>query len=168
MSLRQIGAILVVAVLATGAVSPARAAIIYLEAYLDGLQEVPPNASPATGYASVQLDTATSKLSWNVAYSGLLASRTAAHFHVGPVGVSGPVTIGIAGTGGTADTIIGSATLTATQISQVLAHQWYINVHSTLYPGGEIRGQVVPEPSSAVLAALGLVGMALLGWRRFR
>ena len=40
----------------------------------------------------------------------------------------------------------------------------YINIHSTLNPGGEIRGQVlaraVPEPSTLGLLGAGLLGLA--------
>ncbi len=43
----------------------------------------------------------------------------------------------------------------------------YLNIHSNLFPGGEIRGfltRTLPEPSALTLLGLGLGG--LLGWRR--
>jgi hypothetical protein len=36
----------------------------------------------------------------------------------------------------------GSATLTPEQAAQFLAGNWYINIHTPAYPGGELRGQV--------------------------
>ncbi len=42
----------------------------------------------------------------------------------------------------------------------------YLNVHTTAFPGGEIRGFLVPVPEPATLAALGLVGLCGLAARR--
>ncbi len=44
--------------------------------------------------------------------------------------------------GGTAGTITGSGSITNTQISQLRAHQGYVNVHTSNFSGGEIRGQL--------------------------
>ena len=48
--------------------------------------------------------------------------------------------------------------------------QSYFNIHTTAFPGGEIRGQLEPTPLPAALPlfATGLGGLGLLGWRRKR
>jgi len=37
----------------------------------------------------------------------------------------------------------GSATLTAAQAADLLAGKWYANIHTTVHPNGEIRGQMI-------------------------
>jgi hypothetical protein len=58
--------------------------------------------------------------------------------------------------------------LTEPQEVDFLAGNWYVNIHSGQFPGGEVRGQlnptVVPEPASIVGLALG-AGL-LIGLRR--
>jgi len=147
---------------------PACGAIIYLEASIDGLQEVPPNASPATGYGTMNYDTVSKLLSWSIDYVGLLTPASAAHFHKAPPGVGGPVVVPIPGVSGTSGTAIGSATLTAAQATDLLAHLWYVNIHTPTFPGGEIRGQVVPEPSTLALVSLGAASLSFVAWRRRR
>jgi hypothetical protein len=58
--------------------------------------------------------------------------------------------------------------LTDQDIDQLRGGLWYVNVHSTLYPGGEIRGQFVPvpEPSTYAIGAAVLLGLVLLRRRR--
>jgi len=130
----------------------AQAAIIVYSFPLDGLQEVPPNASPATGFAMVTLDTATNALDWEVSYAGLLAPLTAAHFHApAPPGVNAgvvvPIPIG-------PSPMIGSAVVSDAMETWILDGLSYVNLHTTMFPGGEIRGQVVPEPAALILLAL--------------
>lgn len=107
---------------------------------IDGLQEVPAVATPAFGEAHVMYDDVTNALSWTVTYQDLIGTMTAAHFHRGAVGANGPVIVNI---GAGASPRVGSATLTDAQELEILGGMWYVNIHSSFKPGGEIRGQVV-------------------------
>ena len=64
-----------------GGTPPAQAEKITLKADLKGSNEVPPNASPASGKAEATLDTETRVLSWKVTYADLTGPAMGAHFH---------------------------------------------------------------------------------------
>ncbi|MBK9120536.1 MAG: CHRD domain-containing protein [Phycisphaerales bacterium] len=155
--MRRLATAIALLALATGIAS---ADVITYNFTLDGLQEVPPNASPGSGFATVTLDTSTNLLSWNVSYQDLVAPVSAAHFHgPAPIGVNAGVTVNIGG-GGLASPFVGNTIISDLHKADLLAGLWYVNVHTQTFPGGEIRGQVVPEPTSLALLALG--GLALL------
>jgi hypothetical protein len=113
---------------------------------------------------------------------------TGMHIHNGPAGATGPVVFGmfrpkhdvdnriITINGGTgfirfegawddADVATGSQSL-ASQLDSLMNGGLYLNVHTPVNPGGEIRGQIVPEPSSMVLAAAALALLVLAVRRR--
>ena len=106
---------------------------------LSAKNEVPPNASTGTGTARVELDG--NVLKWTLTYSGLTGPVTAGHFH-GPSmpGANAGVVVPFAGP--LASPITGFIALTAAQVEQVKSGLWYVNLHTTANPGGEIRGQV--------------------------
>lgn len=128
---------------------------------MDGLQEVPPNASPATGTIVGTYDDVTNFLDITVTFSGLTATQTNAHIHRGAVGVAGPVVFGIP----LGSPSVFSTTLDATQEADLLAGLYYVNIHSQNFPAGEIRGQMNPVPEPATVLALA-GGLAVLLRRR--
>ncbi len=148
---------------------------------LNGLLETPPNASTATGGtagAGLSYDSGLGVLNVNLAYgffglNPLQGSYTAAHIHQAPVGVAGPVVIDLSpihlAIGPNAGYFSGSVPFSPALENALWSSDLYINIHSTLFPGGEIRGQLVPvtipEPSTFVFVAAGL-GLMLLIRRR--
>ena len=150
-------------ILSTLSMTVASAAVMNWNATLNGAQETPPNASPATGSGTGTYDTVSMIFSWDVSFSGLTAPETDAHFHIAPPGVAGPITIPLP----LGSPIMGSQALSAVQEAAFLAGDFYVNIHSSNFPAGEIRGQVlpqaVPEPSTWALAFTGIA--ALIGRR---
>lgn len=120
----------------------ARADVFKMHATLDSATEVPPKQSEGKGTVAVTVDTATKRLDYMISYAGLTGPATAAHFH-GPaaVGANGPVMVPIAPAG--PSPLSGSVTLTDAQMTELLAGNSYVNVHTAANPSGEIRGQVV-------------------------
>jgi len=156
------------AILLTG--SSMYASVITYRVTLTGLNEVPANASPGTGTAVITLDDIAATLSVNLTFSGLVAGTTAAHIHccLGP-GVNAPVVIPFTGfptsvaSGTYSNTFTG---LSLANIAGIEAFQAYINIHTSTFPGGEIRANIVPEPATFGLIGLALAG--LLAFGRFR
>lgn len=130
-------------------------------AQLDGYQEVPSISTEATG--TFRATPITDGLRYSLSYSGLSAPATAAHIHFAQAGVNGGVMIWLCGgggrpacpeTGGTvqgdifAEHVVGPSGqgIPAGDLEQALramrAGVTYANVHSTAFPGGEIRGQI--------------------------
>ncbi len=112
---------------------------------LSGIFENPPNASTATGNITGTYDDVTKTISFNLTFSGITGTTTAAHFHA-PAGLTAnsPVRIGFVGfpTGVTNGAYANSYILTAQQESWLMTDSMYVNVHSNVFPGGEIRHQM--------------------------
>ena len=112
-------------------------------ATLSGAQEVPPRVTPATGLACFTLedDGVYFYLNYELSFSGLVAAQTGAHIH-GPAAVG--VNAGILFPFPLGSPVFGTfGPLLAAQLTQLNSALWYVNVHSTTYPGGEIRGQIL-------------------------
>ena len=162
----------------------ARAVPIDFNASLTGPNESPPNASPGTGFADVTFDLAAHTMRVQVTFSGLLGTTTAAHIHSptalpfnGKAGVATQIPtfvdfpLGV--TAGTYDRTFdtslastynpafvtangGSVAATEAALAASLdAGTAYLNIHTTVFTGGEIRGFLhVPESFSTAWAAL--------------
>jgi hypothetical protein len=134
-------------------------------------------ARQGTGFVTLTLSGNT--LSLNGTYSGITTTMSAGHIH-GPAGIGTNaiviydlIALGVL-SGTTSGTFNGNVNLIASpnanpnyssianQITDLNAGLWYLNIHNSTFPGGEIRGQIllIPEPSS--LALLGLGAGALL------
>jgi hypothetical protein len=139
----NIRGIVLVAVVLFGALS-ARAEIF--TAYLTPVQEVPPTASSATGYARVVVNEAAGTLTFTVVFNNLTSAQTLSHIHApAAIGATAAVAINFGTVGGTSGTITGSAAITPAQLAQIRQHLGYVNVHSVNFPNGEIRGQLGVE-----------------------
>ena len=116
-----------------------------LSAQLSGASEIPPVTSNGSGTLEATVNTQTMMLSYTVTYAGLSGPATAGHFH-GPAAAGMNAGIALPFSGSLASPIKGQATLTATQLGQLMAGNWYVNLHTAANPGGEIRGQVMVKP----------------------
>lgn len=124
------------------------------EALLTSDEEVPSNASPAVGFGRASLNQAQDLMYVTLSYANLMGTQTASHIH-GPaaVGANAGVVFGIGAPGGTSGQITDLlVSPTTQQVADLKAGLHYFNVHSTAFPGGEIRGQILPAPFDAPLS----------------
>lgn len=174
--------------------TPAAAAVTVYTASLSGGAEASPNASPGTGSAIVTYDDVLRTLRVQVTFSGLLGTTTASHIHAatptpftGTAGVAtetptfGGFPLGVSS--GSYDNLFNLTLLASFNAPFVTANggtaagaetalaaalnggRSYLNIHSTRFPGGEIRGFLAPVPEPAtwmmMLAGFCAVGVAL-------
>src|SRR5690606_1985361 len=130
-----------------------RASDYNFTAVLSGVNEVPPNDSEMRGVAVVQIARDESAISYKLIVSNA-DSLTASHFHLAPAGVNGGVVAFLYGgpTTGVQNGILAEGTITEEDVIGSLAGDLsalinairndsiYVNVHSVVFPGGEIRG----------------------------
>lgn len=107
---------------------------------LNGSLEVPANTSTATGSFVGTYNKTTKVISYTINYNGI--TPTAWHIHKGAVGVNGGVIFALGTTFNTAYSST-TAALTAEQETDLMAGNYYVNIHSASKPGGEIRGQLI-------------------------
>ena len=130
-------------------------------AHLSGSQEVPANDSRATGQAIFQLSKDGTELSYKVIVANI-ENVLMAHIHLVPAGVNGGVVAWLYPSSppaqlipGKSNGILAQGTITASSLTGGLAGQplsalidamkegnTYVNVHTSQFPPGEIRGQI--------------------------
>jgi hypothetical protein len=126
---------------------------------LSGSNEVPSIISNGSG--QLALDLVGNELTVSGAFSGMDADFDAnvaggAHLHLGMPGENGPVDILLNATvdadlrGGLFAPFENTFTLTEAQIEALAAREYYVNIHTTAFPGGELRGQVT-DPAALVV-----------------
>lgn len=114
---------------------------IVFKATLTGAQEVPANASTATGSATLVYDSIGKVFSLSVTHT--IPNPTNGHVHKAPVGVSGGAIFPFASF--TSPISYTSPVLDATQQADLKANLYYVNIHTAAFPGGEIRGQLIRQ-----------------------
>ena len=130
-------------------------------AHLSGGEEVPPADTKATGQAKFQLSKDGTELSFRVNVANI-ENVTQAHIHLAPAGANGGVVVwlypeappaqlipgrtqGALAKGTiTADDLVGALAGLALDdlVEEMKAGNAYVNVHTSQFPGGEIRGQI--------------------------
>ena len=136
---------------------------------LIGFEEVPSLSTPATGTFEMKINVEDTAFDYELSYSGLVGNVLQAHTHLGQQGVIGGIMVffctnlgnGPAGTqlcpqeGTVTGTIMAADVvgpsgqgISAGEFAEVLkairGGAAYVNVHSSVFPPGEIRGQLVP------------------------
>lgn len=150
--------------------SPAAGGVITYDVILSGAEAVPANLTAAFGSATVTVDDFADTVSVVMSWTGLIGGPpSAAHIHCCvPTDANGPVVIPFTGfpttiSGTYSNTFTGVSLANIAGIEGGLA---YINIHNAAFPGGEIRGDIVPEPASYPLMGLGVLALVVLGNRR--
>jgi CHRD domain len=162
--------ILLLLTLSLLAAVPAVASAEKIKATLIGYEEVPAVSTVAGGNFSGKIDNTDQSINYNLTYTGLQGTVAQAHIHVAQLSVNGSIVIWLCGTAGNpgptgtqtcpqsgtitgniteADVVAGataSQQLAAGELAEVIAAvragAAYVNVHTNLSPGGEIRGQI--------------------------
>ena len=121
-----------------------------------GRQETPANNSTATGTFVGTYNDVTDSLIYTITFSGLTANVTAAHFHgYVPPGIAGPVLFFPVNpsfpTGVMGATFVDSLKLTQGQEDSLKMGLIYFNIHTSTFPGGELRAQLfLTDPTFVV------------------
>lgn len=153
---------LTVAALGAGA-APAAAQTFTLTATLTGAGETPAPGinTGAFGTAVVTVDMAARTVTYRVDVFNMPSGVTASHIHVGPAGTAGPVIVNFAPPVNASNDFSYSGTVPEAQfllrpdqgirsgedaLQAILGNNSYVNVHSSVNAGGEVRGQLTLKP----------------------
>src|SRR5688572_87292 len=109
-------------------------------AVMTGVEEVPAGDPDGTGVALIRIE------GTSVHYSVVtqnIDTATAAHIHRAPAGLAGNVVVPFNASTLTGGTAVG---LEPDLLAEIRANpgNFYVNVHNAAFPGGAVRGQLVP------------------------
>ncbi len=101
----------------------------------------PMGTTTASGTYKYEMMPATGVMTYTLTVANLTGPAQAAHIHLGPVGVAGPVVLPLL-VPSTGTSVSGTVTLDAKAMADLTAGTLYVNVHTAANPAGEIRGQL--------------------------
>jgi hypothetical protein len=113
-----------------------------------GSKEIPTNTSTGTATLTGTYNARTNSLAYTINWTGLTGNLSAAHFH-GPASATesaGPLLDITIGTNGMSGSTNATVTVTDAFESALLTGKIYYNLHTALYPNGEVRSQVTTSP----------------------
>lgn len=167
----------------------AQASVIVYNASLSGPNEG--NASPGVGFATFAYDDVLNTVQVDAWFSGLLAGTTASHVHcctaVAGTGTAGVATqlptfigfplgvtsgtyshlfdLSLASTYNPAFVTANGGTVASAEnalLGGIASGNAYLNIHTTMFPAGEIRGFLTPAPEPGAWALM-IMGFGLAG-----
>jgi len=123
------------------AAQAARSAAAPYHAALAASEEVPtPGPSGGTGTARVTIDVVAGQLCYDLSWSSQVGSPSAAHIHRGAKGTNGPIVVVLNEPPSPKACVAADAT-----VLQGISGDpggYYVNIHTSAYPGGAVRGQL--------------------------
>jgi plastocyanin len=125
----------------TGSITVSRVAKNY-QSVLRNWQVVPPNSAASSGSCSLQLNANETQLTWSCSHS--VATATSFSIRRGELGTNGSALCTVNGA------VVNGAhcNLNAASADDLVAGLLYVQVQSTKFPGGELRGQIVAAGGS--------------------
>jgi hypothetical protein len=142
-------ALVAVALVAAGASVAAQPPAKTFVAVLRPSNEVPACAAARKGaggtFVAHVVNSASGTVRWKLVANNLPGTITAAHIHAASKGVAGPVVQALPPTPGVGHGVIGTGTLANPAVLAGLRANpdgYYVNVHTTVCPGGAARGQL--------------------------
>lgn len=113
-----------------------------LQAELSSENEVPPSGTGASGEAEVVLDSRRGEVCVEIEAEDLAGDVVAGHIHVGAAGVNGPVVVDLGVDSAEFEACISDVDRALIRAIGRNPAGYYVNVHTTEVPSGEIRGQL--------------------------
>jgi hypothetical protein len=144
-AIRRLIPVVVVLAAGTGAVATPAAAADGgrpLSATMTGPVEVPPGDPGGSGTAEFRVNIGQGRICFSLSVQNLSAPVTVAHIHVAPAGQAGPIVVPLAAP--VSGTSSGCTDVDRGLAKDILQHPeaYYVNVHTTAFPMGAVRGQL--------------------------
>ncbi len=122
--------------------SPAMAGGRRLSADLSADNEVPASGTGASGSAHVTLNQGLGEICVEIDSTGLAGEVLAGHIHSAPAGANGSVVVNLGVNSAQFSTCVDGVDPDLVKAIRQNPENYYVNVHTTAVPSGEIRGQL--------------------------